>query len=167
MKLQPKHFYMALPVLLLTMSGSIQLTAAVIASQGNGAEIERDYYERALHWDDYQELVAASHRLGWTVEILPDEIGTLGAPIGVTFALRDRDGQPVSGASGVVSAFQNGHVDEMFTLELVEAARGLFRASFNPRRTGRWVWRMRFARGEDVFVAEQRAELHASEEGLR
>ncbi len=166
MKLQPKHFYMALPVLLLGMSVCFQMTACVMASRGNGAEIERDYYDRALNWDDYQKTVAASRKLGWRVEIQTDRMQQRGGELGVTFVLLTKDGEPVEGATGLIRAFQNGRVDEMLELDPVAVGPGLYRATFHPRRTGLWVWRLRFERGDEVFVEETRTTLFAAE-GLR
>jgi hypothetical protein len=167
MKLQPKHLYMALPVALLLMSVSIQVTAAVIASRGNDAEIERDYYDRAVNWDDYQKLVAASGELGWTVEIRPDGLLAPGAEVGVILVVKDADGNSVEGVKAHISAFQNAHVNEMHELEFDEIGPGFYHASMRPRRTGRWVWRMRLERGEEVFVGEQRAQLFAVPEAAK
>lgn len=167
MKIEPKYLYMSLPVGLLLMSVSIQVTAAVVASRGNDAEIERDYYERGLNWDEYQKLVAASQRLGWQVTIEPDELLGPGAPVGVLFKVDGPDGSPIEGIEGSVEAFQNAHVDETHHLELEELAPGYYRGTMNPLRTGRWVWRLDLKRGDEVFVGEERAELFAAPEAAR
>ena len=64
MKFKHKHLYITLPVLLLKISTTIQFTTTYLASRGNAAEVERDYYDRAVEWDAYQAEVAASEALG-------------------------------------------------------------------------------------------------------
>jgi len=167
MKLQPKHLYMALPVALLLMSVSIQLTAAIIASRGNDAEIERDYYDRAVNWDDYQKLVAASRELGWTVKIEPEELLGPGAPMGVLFTVKGSNGEPIEGLTGRIDAFQNAHVDEMHALELQEIGPGFYHSTMRPLRSGRWVWRIRLERAGEVFVGEQREQLFGAAEAAK
>lgn len=163
MTFQAKHFYMALPVLLLGMSVTIQLTAATLASRGNAAEVERDYYDRAVNWDDYQHAVAASHALGWTLDIEPDPFRQPGLEHRVTFRITDREGLPVEGLSGKVSAFQNSIVNEMSQIVVLEAAPGIYVGTYRPLRTGRWVWRFDFERlqGDESirFVGEAKADV--------
>ena len=163
MKLKPMHFYMALPVLLLGMSLTIQLTAATLASRGNDAEIERDYYDRAVNWDDYQKDVAASHALGWTLDIEPEPFRQPGLEHQVTFRITDREGLPVEGLSGKVSAFQNSIVNEMSTIVVREQGAGLYVGTYRPLRTGRWVWRFALERSGDGelvrYVGEAKHDL--------
>lgn len=165
MKLQPKHLYMLLPVALLLMSVSIQVTACVVAGGGNAAEIERDYYDRAVNWDDYQKQVAASSALGWTVAVQPGELSEVGALVGVTLVVTDADGAPVEGLAAHAEAFQNAHVDEMHHLDLQEISPGSYYTTMRPERTGHWVWRLRLERDEQLFVGEQRAQLFAAAAG--
>lgn len=154
MKLEAKHFYMALPVMLLGMSVTIQMTAATMASRGNDAEIERDYYDRAVNWDSYQKDVAASRALGWTLAIEPEPFRAARLEHDVVLRITDGQGAPVTGLVGSVSAFQTAHVDETVVFVPVEDESGVYRARFKPQRFGNWIWRYDFSREGQRFVGE-------------
>jgi len=159
MKLQHKHLYMALPVFLLGMSMTIQFTAAYLASRGNAAEVERDYYDRAVEWDAYQAEVAASEALGWSLEITSEPLVTPGATRVATLRITDVSGAPVEGLAGLVHAFQTANVDETHALRMQEVEPGVYRAAYAPARYGNWIWRYALERtgpaGEiERFVGE-------------
>lgn len=158
MKLEPKHYYMALPVLLLGMSFTIQFTAAALASRGNAAEVERDYYDRAVNWDAYQKEVAHSQALGWQLSIEPQALDRTRAEHTVDFVITTNDGYPVTGLTGTVHAFQTAHVNAMSELAPREVEPGRYRATHAPKRYGNWVWRYRLQRevagNVELFVGE-------------
>ena len=162
-KLEPKHMWMSLPVILLMMSVSIGLTGYFLASKGIDAEVERDYYSRALNWDQHQALVAASLDLGWHVEVTPGYLSSneplASQIIEVSLTLVDREGKAVEGASGSIEAFQVAHGDHTVDSILIESAPGVYRANFQPKYRGSWVWILRFDRGDEVFVGEVRKDV--------
>ena len=159
MKLEHKHLYMALPVLLLGMSATIQFSAAYLASRGNAAEVERDYYDRAVEWDAYQAEVAASEALGWSLEITSEPLVVPGQARIATLRITDAEGAPVEGLAGDVHAFQTANVDEAHQLRMQELEPGVYRAAYAPARYGNWIWRYALERvgptGEvERFVGE-------------
>ena len=163
MKLEPKHMWMSLPLLLLTMSVSIGMTGYFMASRGHNAEVERDYYSRAANWDAHQALVAASLELGWKASVLP---GTMIAGddfdqqnIDVAIRLVDRDGKAVSGAKALLEAFQISRRDYVVHAALLEKEPGSYHVTMQPRRAGSWIWIVRFESGEHVFIGELKKDV--------
>lgn len=158
MKIQPKHMWMSLPVLLLLMSVSIGMTGYLLASSGHNAETEKDYYSKDTNWDAHQALVAASLDLGWKAVVVPGALvagGTVAEQsIDVAIRLSDREGKPVVGAKALLEAFQIANRDYRVSAALLEKEPGSYHVTMQPRRSGRWVWIVRFEVGEEVFLAE-------------
>lgn len=159
MALQPKHFWMSFPVMLLLMSLSIGVTAFVASSKGHDREHERDYYARGLEWDKLQEQVAASVNLGWQVEFQSEGLTAYGESIDVTFVFTDGDGQLVTGATGRVRAIFNADANTIFEGALTEAEPGSYVFTLAPHQVGIWRWQVHLERGDTLFVEELRAQL--------
>lgn len=158
MKIQPKHMWMSLPVLLLTMSVSIGMTGYLLASSGHNAETEKDFYSQAANWDAHQALVASSLELGWKALVVPGALvagsDVAEQSIDVAIRLSDGEGSPVSGANAVLEAFQLARKDHVVNAVLLEKDPGSYHVTMQPRHAGRWLWVVRFEVGEQVFLAE-------------
>lgn len=136
---------------LLTLHAAGMVTFAVIASSDPSHAVEKDYYRKALHWDEHRAQLAADAALGWKAEVTarPAQPGLAA----VTISLTDRDGRPVTGASAHLEAFHMARGKRILESGLEETAPGVYTATLPMRRDGKWELRLRARRGGDLFTA--------------
>lgn len=107
-----------------------------IAVQAEPHLVRTDYYEASKNVDRDQALRAASARLGWRVAAPPALLhrGAIGLRI------RDAAGRPVSGLTGVVSAYRPADpgLDQPLSWQEDPATPGLYRAAFARPAAGLW-----------------------------
>lgn len=121
--------------------------------------IEKDYYKKAVAWDQHMAAVQASQRLGWKVEILTLRQPAPGSAVPVTVRLRDAAGQPLVGAKASVQLLHNRDPKHPVKLELAEAGAGTYQAQAQLTLPGLYQLDGRAARGEDAFQWTERVEL--------
>lgn len=132
-------FWALVPVALLGAGVVGVLTLATIATRDPGFALERDYYQKAVHFDRQQAQWAENERLGYRLRAELAE-----GPSGRELVARvvDRSGAPLRGARVEVEAFANARAADRRTLELVEGDQGVYRAVLGNPRPG--VWELRF-----------------------
>lgn len=149
-------FWALLPVGLLVLSLSGLGTMAVIATRDPGFSLERDYYDRAVHWDREQAQAGENARLGYGLAL------KFAAPSAPFVELSDRAGNKLRGASVRADAFANARASNIQKLVFVEAPDGTYRASLGSPRPGLWEFRFRVEQaGQPPFTSVVRAELAA------
>ncbi len=92
------------------------------------------YGERAVAWDIRQERKRTSKALGWKVEL--HRVEPSRNAIDVT--VRDGENKPVTGGNGVVRMFHFTRVGEQIRGELIEIEPGVYRATIDVAKPGRW-----------------------------
>lgn len=140
-------------VLLLSSAG--QVAFAVVASSDASFAVERDYYRKALRFDDELARRRASDLLAWRIDShvqLADE-GRQGR---VTVTVTDSTGIPVAGASVSVVAMHNARAADELAATLVEVGAGVYEAPLPAERPGEWEVRITVARGEERFASSER-----------
>ncbi|TVR04499.1 MAG: hypothetical protein EA398_01980 [Deltaproteobacteria bacterium] len=81
---------------LLILSVGIGLSVVYAANfVDDGAQVEMDYYQRAVHWDSHQAQVERGMALGWQLDVRP-------SPERVTVRVTGPDGQPVQPEGGTL-----------------------------------------------------------------
>lgn len=143
--------------LVLTVVANVALL--VSANAPGAAQVEPDYYRRALAWDSTQAARARSTALGWRTEAGFGEAQAGGSPLVLT--LRDAAGAPVAGATVEVEAVHNLATGDPARWTLDERAPGRYEALARPGRAGRWELRVSATRGGDRFVTTLHAEAPA------
>lgn len=115
--------------------------------------VEKDYYAKAVRWDESRAALARSDALGWSAGV---ELAPPAHDGDVVVRLIDRDGAPLTGALVTLSAFHRAFVSEILEFTMTEAsdAEGVYTAPFVPTRDGRWIIRVSAVRGADEFTAE-------------
>jgi nitrogen fixation protein FixH len=139
-------FWALVPVLLLGSSLLGVGTMVSIAVHDPSFALEKNYYERGVHWDRQREQEETNERLGYGVELALRK-----APHGVELevALADRALVPLSGAEVKVEAFANARAGERRYLTLTPDAEGRYRAPLGRAQAGLWEFRLDVrARGE-------------------
>lgn len=121
--------------------------------------IEKDYYKKAVAWDQHMAALQASQKLGWKVEIHTLRRQAPGAAVPVTVRLRDAAGQPLLGAKASVQLLHNRDPKNPVKLELADAGNGTYQAQALLTHPGLYQLDGRAARGQDAFQWTERVEL--------
>ena len=117
---------------------AIDLSVAAIAiSMAAGDPSFRSipgYGERAIAWDVRRERSKMSSELGWTVEL--KRVRPRFDSVEIT--LRDEKNEPLVGCSGSARMFHFTRVAEQFQSNLKEVGPGIYHATIDVSRAGRW-----------------------------
>ncbi|MEZ4223693.1 MAG: FixH family protein [Polyangiaceae bacterium] len=100
--------------------------------------VERDYYKKALDWDQTQAQAERNRKLGWQVS-LSTEGNAESTELRVT--IRDAKGAVVPATRVRVEAFSNLAAGARTDLELGRVADGAFSARIEPKHFGLWEFR--------------------------
>jgi hypothetical protein len=149
-------FWAMVPVVLLTLGVAGVVLLGSIAANDPGFALERDYYQRAVHWDRQQAEWAENQRLGYR---LGAEVRDAGSGVEVVARVVDRAGAALTGAHIEVEAFANARAGARRTLTLVEADAGSYRAPLGAVRPGLWELRFTVERGKDRFTEVVRVDV--------
>lgn len=96
------RFWAALPVVLLgTLTGGLGIVAYV-ATRDPSFAIERDYYKKAVNYDERRDQDEANQKLGWNLDV---KTVTVGSSIQLAAKVDDARGKPVKDAEIQVEAF--------------------------------------------------------------
>jgi nitrogen fixation protein FixH len=119
----PDHIrYPGMVVAILGLSVLSQVFLFRAAFSNGGAQIERDYYTRAVGWDAAQKMREAREALGWRV--------TAAAQTGdVIIEVADRAGAPVTGLRGAVVAQRADRAKAELPAGLQPVGPGRYRAA--------------------------------------
>ncbi len=155
-------FWPALVVALLAGHLTLMLAAYLLATSNPSFSVEPDYYDKAQNWDREAALRRASQRLGWklALSVLPGEPKP-GWRV-VQCRLSDADGRPIVGAVVEVVAFHHARGSQRLHAVLSDQGDGRYTTALQLARPGLWEFRLRAARGDDVFVQTRRHELPAA-----
>ena len=147
------------PVALLLSSAVGVGSMAVIATRDPHFATEQDYYKKAISWDQTQAQAASNQRLGYVAELpaLVKFDAQRHATLDLT--LRDRLGQPVTGARVSAEAFANAYSGKLVHAVFEEQSAGHYRAELSVSHAGQWVFELVGTSGAERFTAELRADL--------
>ena len=132
-------------------------TMAIIATHDPGFALERDYYQKAVHYDREIAQRGENARLGWSVST-EFEFGIASGDPSLTVEVRDAAG-PVTGAQVSVEALRNADAHNPIDATLVERAPGKYQGRLPMRRAGLWELRLTFERGRERFTAVERRDV--------
>jgi nitrogen fixation protein FixH len=112
-----------------------------VASAQDAAVVEPDYYRKAVHWDDEVAQQRHNAELGWSLAVQLGPMDTDGTAT-IEAILRDRDGNPVTGATIQVIAIHNRAGRTRPTAKLHDSGAGIYRATLALGHRG--LWELRF-----------------------
>lgn len=115
------------------------------------ALVERDYNtgDRKSNEEILSEL-RTQHALSWQTEIRKPESIVMGTPTAYEIGVKDREGNPVSGAMDV-TAYRASDASKDFTTAFKEVAPGRYQGYINFPLKGYWELHIRVKRGEEQF----------------
>lgn len=143
------------------LGGAIGANAVLLyaATRPEAARPMPDYYQRSLVWDQELAVREASRALGWSADFsVPSGLQFDPAmPRPVDLALRDRDGQPVLGVTGTLTAVRaaDSRLDNAAPVTEIPHQPGFYRSLLRLPAEGRWEIRADLSQGEQRFVASR------------
>lgn len=112
-------------------------------------------YEQGGQWDAHRAEVRASEALGWKVILTPG-IAQAEGNSDSSLSIVGPDGTPLEGVSGEVVAFHNGYPKQLYSANIMATAPGQYTFAMPLPLAGKWRWQLRFQRGEDLWIGDQR-----------
>lgn len=124
---------------------------ALSLSGQDGLVVDHEY-TKALHYDDVVQQQKRQAKLGWQVALTPPAAPA--AP--VTLDLRDKAGQPLSGASVTVAFQRPTAVGMDQDVPLLEAAKGRYVGTPKLASAGQWDAVIAVRHGQEFYKRRQR-----------
>lgn len=156
----PHIFWPGMVVGLLSISLTMAAITVVAALRDPSAVVEKDYYDRALHWDQSKAEQQQMALLGWTVDTsfaAPDAAGDRA----ILVRLTDAQGAPIQGAVVHASYFHNALATQVTEATLApDAEPGLYRTEPAPLRFGFWTISVEVQADGNRWTGTQSVELH-------
>ncbi len=137
---------------------AFDLSIVYLVSSDPSFAVEKDYYQKGLHWNDEMAQQGANGRLGWTADVTVRPSGVPGESE-IAATLTDAHGAPVQGALLTAEIFHNARASDVFEARFAPRADGTYLARLPLRRPGVWEFRFRAVRAEDTFTATLQREL--------
>lgn len=142
----------------------ISLVGVYLAQVSQSAVVESDYYNRAVHWDDYEARVRASQALGWQMTFRTQPAPAAEAMLGrriVKITLQNRTGQMLQGATIEGKFFHHAHPRDGQNIRFTEVSTepGAYQAQVPLRQAGIWEFRLLAKRGPDEFLIDSQEEI--------
>jgi hypothetical protein len=158
------RFWAFLPVVLLGSSLLGLGTMASIATSDPSFALERDYYQRAVHFEQEQAQQVENGRLGFRLSL---EISGSPRRSELVATLASKHGAPLPEATLRAEAFANARAADVRELEFRRSADGRFRASLERATPGLWEFRFVVVNGEERFTSVIRRDVPAPSGGAR
>ncbi len=140
------------PVLVLALLGALLLMNGVmlyVATRDPSFAVEKDYYQKALDWDQKRARDVASDALGWSIAV---SLESAEGGIRVVATVADREGAPVDGANVALEAFHVARSAAERNVTLSEESPGRYEVRWPAMRPGLWELRFRVEKGEQRFT---------------
>lgn len=144
--------WMFFPVLILGWSVVLVVVTVRASLSGQGAAVERGYYEQAVDWESVQRQRAVNERLRWSVT--PSFRRSPADPRRprLELAVTDRQGIPIERARVRVEAIPVLQVARGGAIDLVPTLAGRYEADLPASVAGQWEFRVRVEQGEEVYT---------------
>ncbi|MBZ0271695.1 FixH family protein [bacterium] len=140
----------------LTLTVIANVVTILIAGSDPSHAVEKDYYQKALAWDDHMKQERRNIELGWVAHI--GVAATKGSEVPVSVRLTDANGAAIGGATITADAFFNALASVVFPLSFDEHD-GVYESALPRARPGLWEFRVKATRGEDTFTSRLRIDL--------
>jgi nitrogen fixation protein FixH len=151
---------MVTAALLFTVGANVVMLFAAGGDQ-NGYVVERDYYRKAVAWDETMAIRAASAQLGWRARATLTHSGAGAGTLDV--ALLDVEGRAVKNATVTATLIHNRDAGNPREVALVATEQGQYAVHTSLPYAGLWEIRVDARRAAERFVTT----LHADVSRLR
>ena len=145
-------------VALLLLSITAAFQALFAAQSDGGAQVVEAYYDSAIRYEDEQAAQAASDALGWSAGV---EVGACeGGLCAVDVTVRDREGAPVEGLTGLLRVSRPQEAATFARIPLAASERpGVYRQFVPVNADGLWDFALTARRGDEQFVTTVRRDI--------
>ena len=152
----------AIVVGLLVLQIGLSLAGVFLATRGQSFAVEDDYYNKALHWDDFAALERRSAALGWKAELVIGDVVTALGRRSVLLHLQDRNGRDIGDATVRIICFHHAMANDFQDVMLHAARPGVYVADVPLQRAGTWEFRLSVTQGREQFVEKIQREVPES-----
>ena len=128
------------------------LVVVYVATSDPSYAVEDDYYEKAVAWDEKRAQDRTNEDLGWSLEFKVTPPERPGDQPTLDLTLLDADGGPLVGAAISVEGFHNARGDDILRVRLTDVGDGVYSATPQMNRNGRWELRFSVDRGAEHFT---------------
>lgn len=144
---------------------AVNVGVLYVADHDPSFVIEKDYYQKAVHYDAEIDQELRNQQLGWKLSSTVAPIASTGSDVNVR--LLDADGRPLTGATVRVSALFNARAADVLDATLSAASPGSndYSVRLPMRHAGEWELRFEAIHGSDHFTAVQRFDVPAASGG--
>lgn len=133
------------------------LVVVYVATSDPSYAVEDDYYQKAVAWDEKRAQDRTNEDLDWSLEFKVTPPEKPGDQPTLDLTLLDADDEPLVGAAISVEAFHNARGDDIVRDVLTDVGDGVYSATPQMNRDGRWELRFTVDRGAEHFTyAESR-----------
>lgn len=157
------RFWIGFVVVLLGLNVGVCALTVYAALSTRGASIEKDYYQKALHWDTTKQQRELNAALGWSLAVRLEQTETAGT-MTVLVTLKDGANAGIRNAKLKAEAFHTGHRERAVTLKFESLGEGEYRATLPVEFAGTWRFSfiadavgMTFTSEQDVLLLEESA----------
>lgn len=147
-----RSLWWLMPVGLLATMVAGQAWLAYIAIDDPGFALEKNYYQKALHWDQHQEQAAENRQLGWKIALETRPTPTTSDRVRLIVRLSDARGALLRGARIRVETFFNARAAHLLDATFTEADDGTYQASLPMHHAGLWEFRFTATHGGARFT---------------
>lgn len=146
-------------ILIVTMVGGL-LALAKIAISDPSFAIERDYYKKAVAWDETAAQSRENARLGWKVELSTEPRGK---ELVVIAKVKDARGAPIQGADVALEAFANSRASSVVRTRLESGTDASYRGGVALTHPGLWEFRLKVEAHGQRFTEIVRQDVRAGD----
>ncbi len=140
------RFWSLVPVLLIACMLVGLGSLAYVATDDPSFAVEKDYYKKAVAWDQAAAQAAENARLGWKVELATEPHGK---ELRVVARVKDAQGAPIRGATVALEAFANARASRVVSTRLEVGDDASYRGGLDLIQAGLWEFRFSVeARGQ-------------------
>jgi len=128
------------------------LVVVYVATSDPSYAVEDDYYQKAVAWDEKRAQDRTNEDLGWSLEFKVTPPERPGDQPTLDLTLFDADGGSLAGAAISVEGFHNARGDDIVREMLTDVGNGVYSATPQMNRDGRWELRFTVDRGAEHFT---------------
>jgi hypothetical protein len=159
MKLSPERIWPMVPVVVLGSVAVLYASVITWSARDPSFALVPDYEARAADYDAVIAQRQVNASLGWQVEVQALRQPAQPGSMAIELAVHDATGAPIDGAAVETVALFVGRARERHPMRLHELTPGRYAASLPQAHFGHWEFNVSVQRGEERYVATQRAYL--------
>ena len=144
---------------LLVASAGANIGMVITAVRDPSFAVEKDYYKKALKWDNQMAQQKQNRKLGWKIKLLATQHPKSKRAVVLQATLVNRSKQPIRGASLASLSFANARAGMRNQVVFAEKKPGVYQAVMPRLYKGLWIFRMTAKQDKHQFTQTIRLDL--------